>query len=69
MSELVQATGDKERERERKIQSDQPPPSPPFQPDPILEAAHLRKHFPLRSLNLLGAKQAVHAVEDASFAL
>ena len=68
-SELVQATGDKERAYEREIQADQPPPSPPPQAVPILEATHLRKHFPLRSLNLLGAKQAVHAVEDASLAL
>ena len=36
---------------------------------PILEAVHLRKMFPLSSLNLLGAKQAVHAVEDTSLAL
>lgn len=36
---------------------------------PILEAIHLRKMFPLSSLNLLGAKQAVHAVEDTSLAL
>lgn len=37
--------------------------------DPILEAVHLRKMFPLSSLNLFGAKQAVHAVEDTSLAL
>ncbi len=36
---------------------------------PILEAQHLRKIFPLRNLNFLGAQQAVHAVEDTSFAL
>jgi ABC-type glutathione transport system ATPase component len=36
---------------------------------PILEAVHLRKMFPLSSLNLFGAKQAVHAVEDTSLAL
>jgi peptide/nickel transport system ATP-binding protein len=36
---------------------------------PILEAAHLRKMFPVSSLNLFGAKQAVHAVEDTSLAL
>jgi peptide/nickel transport system ATP-binding protein len=36
---------------------------------PILEASHLRKVFPLRSLNILGASLAVHAVEDASLAL
>jgi len=38
-------------------------------PDAILEAVHLRKMFPLRSLNLFGAKQVVHAVEDTSLAL
>lgn len=38
-------------------------------PGPILEAAHLRKMFPLRSWNIFGAKQAVHAVEDASLML
>jgi peptide/nickel transport system ATP-binding protein len=36
---------------------------------PILEAIHLRKMFPVRSWNILGAKQAVHAVEDTSLAL
>ena len=36
---------------------------------PILEAVHLRKQFPLRSLNFLGAKRVVHAVEDTSLAL
>jgi peptide/nickel transport system ATP-binding protein len=36
---------------------------------PILEAVHLRKVFPLSTLNLSGTKQAVHAVEDASLAL
>jgi peptide/nickel transport system ATP-binding protein len=36
---------------------------------PILEAVHLRKMFPVRSLNPLGTKQAVHAVEDTSLAL
>src|SRR6185312_12637972 len=40
-----------------------------YHPDAILEAVHLRKMFPLRSLNLLGQKQAVHAVEDTSFTL
>jgi len=39
------------------------------QSGPILEAAHLRKLFPLRTLNVFGAKQAVHAVEDTSLAL
>src|SRR5260221_12250905 len=38
-------------------------------PDAILEAVQLRKMFPLRSLNLFGAKQVVHAVEDTSLAL
>ena len=36
---------------------------------PALEAVHLRKMFPLSSLNLFGEKQAVHAVEDTSLAL
>src|SRR5258708_27386293 len=36
---------------------------------PILEAVHLRKMFPVRSLNPFGTKQAVHAVEDTSLAL
>ena len=36
---------------------------------PILEAVHLRKLFPLSSLNLSGTKRAVHAVEDTSLAL
>src|SRR6266849_3306111 len=36
---------------------------------PILEAVHLRKLFPLHSLNPLGQKSAVHAVEDTSLAL
>jgi peptide/nickel transport system ATP-binding protein len=36
---------------------------------PILEAAHLCKLFPVHSLNPLGPKEAVHAVEDASLAL
>jgi peptide/nickel transport system ATP-binding protein len=38
-------------------------------PSPILEAAHLRKLFPLRSWNPFGAKLAVQAVEDTSLAL
>jgi len=37
--------------------------------DPILEAIHLRKWFPLRSWNIFGPKRAVHAVEDTSFTL
>ena len=36
---------------------------------PILQAVHLRKTFPLRSLNPLAPKQAVHAVEDTSLVL
>jgi peptide/nickel transport system ATP-binding protein len=37
--------------------------------DPILEAVHLRKWFPLRSWNIFGPKRVVHAVEDTSFVL
>jgi len=37
--------------------------------DPILEAVHLKKDFPLRAIKLFGAAQAVHAVEDTSLAL
>src|SRR6266704_2480023 len=37
--------------------------------EPILEAVHLRKEFPLRKVNLFGPSRAVHAVEDASLAL
>jgi peptide/nickel transport system ATP-binding protein len=37
--------------------------------EPILEAVHLRKEFPLRKVNLFGPPRAVHAVEDASLAL
>ncbi|MEO6893257.1 MAG: ABC transporter ATP-binding protein [Ktedonobacteraceae bacterium] len=37
--------------------------------EPILETSHLRKLFPVQGWNLLGPKQAVHAVEDATFAL
>src|SRR5712671_4508873 len=40
-----------------------------YHPEPILEAVHLRKLFPLRSLNLFGEKHAVHAVEDTSLTL
>jgi peptide/nickel transport system ATP-binding protein len=36
---------------------------------PILQAAHLRKYFPLRGVNLFGPKNFVHAVEDVSLAL
>jgi peptide/nickel transport system ATP-binding protein len=36
---------------------------------PILEAAHLRKLFPIHNLNPFKPKEAVHAVEDASLKL
>lgn len=36
---------------------------------PIMEAEHLRKEFPLRQIKVFGAAQAVRAVEDASFSL
>ena len=36
---------------------------------PILEARHLRKYFPIRSVKLSGPKKVVHAVEDISLAL
>jgi peptide/nickel transport system ATP-binding protein len=36
---------------------------------PILEAVHLKKDFPLRAIKLFGPAQAVHAVEDTSLAL
>jgi peptide/nickel transport system ATP-binding protein len=36
---------------------------------PILEAAHLRKYFPMRGVKLFGPKSVVHAVEDISLAL
>ena len=36
---------------------------------PILQAAHLRKYFPLRGVKLFGPKNVVHAVEDTSLAL
>jgi peptide/nickel transport system ATP-binding protein len=35
----------------------------------VLEAVHLQKEFPLRSVKLFGSKVAVHAVEDTSLAL
>jgi peptide/nickel transport system ATP-binding protein len=38
-------------------------------PEPILEAVHLHKEFPLRAINPLTGRQAVHAVEDASLKL
>jgi peptide/nickel transport system ATP-binding protein len=37
--------------------------------EPILEAVHLKKDFPLRTIKLFGPAQAVHAVEDMSLAL
>jgi len=37
--------------------------------EPILEAVHLKKDFPLRAIKLFGPPQAVHAVEDTSLAL
>ena len=37
--------------------------------EPILEAVHLKKDFPLHAVKLFGAAQAVHAVEDTSLAL
>ncbi len=36
---------------------------------PILEAAHLRKYFPVRQFRLGGPAPVVHAVEDTSLAL
>lgn len=36
---------------------------------PILEAAHLRKHFPVRQYRPFAKPQVVHAVEDVSLAL
>jgi peptide/nickel transport system ATP-binding protein len=41
----------------------------PDQAQPILETEHLRKIFPLRQGNPLGARLGVHAVEDTSLAL
>jgi peptide/nickel transport system ATP-binding protein len=37
--------------------------------EPILEAVHLRKEFPLHTVKLFGPARVVHAVEDASLAL
>src|SRR6266571_6243134 len=36
---------------------------------PVLQAVHLKKDFPLRTIRLSGPAQAVHAVEDTSLAL
>jgi peptide/nickel transport system ATP-binding protein len=38
-------------------------------PAPILEAVHLRKHFPVRQFRPFATPKVVHAVEDASLAL
>src|SRR5258706_15443369 len=37
--------------------------------EPILEAVHLRKDFPLNKVKLFCPSRVVHAVEDASLAL
>src|SRR5258708_14804548 len=37
--------------------------------EPILEAVHLRKEFPLNKVKLFGPSRVVHGVEDASLAL
>ncbi len=37
--------------------------------EPVLEAVHLKKDFPLHGVHLFGSAQAVHAVEDTSLAL
>src|SRR5215472_4662159 len=37
--------------------------------EPLLEAVHLRKEFPLHKVKLFGPPRVVHAVEDASLAL
>src|SRR6266446_5709811 len=37
--------------------------------EPLLEAVHLRKEFPLHKVKLFGSPRVVHAVEDASLAL
>src|SRR5450759_2888531 len=37
--------------------------------EPILEAVHLKKVFPLRAVKWFGSARAVHAVEDTSLAL
>jgi len=43
--------------------------SPPATVQPIMEALHLRKYFPLRQFKLLGPRDVVHAVEDTTLAL
>src|SRR5260370_34317285 len=37
--------------------------------EPILEAVHLKKDFPLRAVKWFGSARAVHAVEDTSLSL
>src|ERR1700730_9537228 len=37
--------------------------------EPVLEAVHLKKDFPLRAVKWFGSARAVHAVEDTSLAL
>jgi peptide/nickel transport system ATP-binding protein len=44
-------------------------PEKPDQSAPILEAAHMRKEFPLGGLRLFGPRRAVKAVEDVSLCL
>src|SRR5581483_11616399 len=41
----------------------------PDHAQPILEAVHLRKYFPLHQVSLFQSARVVHAVEDASLAL
>ena len=41
----------------------------PLAGEPVLEAIHLKKDFPLGSVKLFGLARAVHAVEDTSLAL
>ena len=43
--------------------------APLISQEPILEAVHLRKDFPLRKVKLFSPPPAIHAVEDASLAL
>jgi peptide/nickel transport system ATP-binding protein len=51
------------------LQPATPTPTTTHTAGAILEASHLRKLFPVRKLNPFGPEQAVHAVEDMSFAL
>ncbi len=44
-------------------------PGATAQSEPVLEAVHLRKHFPVHVANPFAPAQAVHAVEDVSLAL